>query len=458
MMDWLRRFFQGQGDGKVLARRMFWAGLAVRLLYMTLAHTYRMRSYDDHFDFGWEDGRIARALATGYGYADPFNGHTGPSAWAPPVFPLLLAGVFKLFGVYTRASAWVILAIDCVFSAATAPAVYEIGLRCFGRHARGLRDTRVALWSGWLWALYPAAMQYAVKWVWDMTLATFLFAWVLVLALRMRGVGEDAAVGVEEEKRHTAGRWVAFGLLWGAIALTNSSLLIFLPACGLWMIWPELRHPGRTPHGPPPVLARAALAALCCLTLMAPWVVRNEVTLGAFVPMRSNFGAELYESLKPTYGAFPWGAAMPLTVNAPEYKRYKAMGEVAYCKQQGARAMRILMANKARFLHRTLLRIDFFWFGVAHPTDSHALEEALRQLNYGVLSVAGLLGLALALKRRVPGAWLFLWAFTLVPLLYYAITVQARFRHPLEPIICVLGVYLFQSAERPSGSRKRMQA
>jgi hypothetical protein len=31
---------------------------------------------------------------------------------------------------------------------------------------------------------------------------------------------------------------------------------------------------------------------------------------------------------------------------------------------------------------------------------------------------------------------------------YYIVTVHARFRHPLEPLICILGVYLFQSAER----------
>ena len=50
---------------------------------------------------------------------------------------------------------------------------------------------KIALWSAWLWALYPAAMQYAVKWVWDMALTAFLFAWVIVLALRLRGVGDD---------------------------------------------------------------------------------------------------------------------------------------------------------------------------------------------------------------------------------------------------------------------------
>ena len=58
------------------------------------------------------------------------------------------------------------------------------------------------------------------------------------------------------------------------------------------------------------------------------------------------------------------------------------------------------------------------------------------------------MGLALALHRRAPAAGLFAWAFLLLPLTYYVVTVHARFRHPLEPLLCVLGVYLFQSAER----------
>ncbi len=444
MKDWLRSFFKREAG---VAWRMFWLGLVVRLLYVTLAHTYRMRVYDDHFEFGWEAGRIARALATGFGFADPFNGHTGPSAWTPPIFPLLLAGVFKVFGVYSLASGWMILAIDCVFSAATAPAVYELGWRCFGREGQDRQGgLRVALWSGWLWALYPAAMQYAVKWVWDTTLSTFLFAWVVVLALRTRGVGtgERRQAGTQ-----TWGQWLAFGVLWGVIALSNSSLLIFLPACGLWMIWPELRG-GCGSHGlgRNTALARAALAAVCCAAVMAPWIVRNERALGSFVPMRSNFGAEFYASLQPENGAFPWGATVPLQVTAPEYKSYKAMGEVAYCRQQGVRAKALLREHRGRFVRMTAERVEFYWFGVAHTTDKSLVGEVLRELNFGFLSVAGLLGLGLALKRRVPGAWLFLWAFVLVPVLYYAVTVQARFRHPLEPLICVLGVYLFQSAKR----------
>ena len=81
----------------------FWAAFVVRVAYMTLAHTYRVRAFPDHFEYGWEMGRIARALVTGHGFADPFEGHTGPTAWVRPLYPLVMAGVFKLPGVYTAA-------------------------------------------------------------------------------------------------------------------------------------------------------------------------------------------------------------------------------------------------------------------------------------------------------------------------------------------------------------------
>jgi hypothetical protein len=46
----------------------------------------------------------------------------------------------------------------------------------------------------------------------------------------------------------------------------------------------------------------------------------------------------------------------------------------------------------------------------------------------------------------MPAAGLFAWAFLLLPLTYYFVTAQARFRHPLEPLIWVLGVWLFENA------------
>ncbi len=420
MLPRLRSFFAAGGT-----RRMVWTALAVRLLYITLAHTFRIRPTNDHFEFGWEMGRIARSLATGHGFADPFNGHTGPTAWTPPLYPLLLALVFKVFGVYTRSSAWVILAINSVFGALTVPAVYELARRIFARDP----DTeKIALWSGWLWALYPAALQFDVRWVWDMALTACLFAWVLVLALRLR----DAA---------TTQRWLAFGLLWGAIALSNSSLLLFLPFAIGWIAWPSPRT----------YLRGATLALVCTFVLMAPWIARNWLAFRAFVPMRSNFGAELYQSADPLNEGYPIVASLAVAQNDPQLLLYGQLGELAYSREQGARAVALIREHRGTFAANILKRVWFFWVSVPHPTGGTAaglVNETAREMSYAFISLSGLGGLALALRRRIPGASLALFAVATLPLLYYVVTVQARFRHPLEPLLCVFAVYLFRNAER----------
>ena len=402
---------------------VFWVAFAVRVLYLTLAHTYRFRPYDDHMLFGEEMGRIARALATGYGFSDPFRGHTGPTAWVGPLFPLLLAGVFKLFGVFSPLSAWVILTLNSLFSALTALTIWEIAARCF--------NLNVARWSAWIWALYPAAMQYAVRWVWDTSLTTFLFSWVLVLALRLRS-GE------------TLGRWALFGVLWGLTGLSNPALLIFLPACGLWVLAGSPRRQ----------LSGVLLAAVLFTACLGPWTWRNWLVFHHFVPARGNFGAELYLGNGPGSTGLLMEYDHP--IQAPDQLRlYTAMGEIAYSKMRGEQAMTSMRTDPVRFVKNTLKRVFFFWAGVPHPVSRTEWVEYARSLNFIFGSVCGLLGLALALRRKAPAAWLFAWAFLLLPLVYYGVAAHARFRHPLEPLIVILGVYLFQSAELTKTGRNR---
>lgn len=416
---------------------IFWVAFAVRVLYITLAHTYHIRPAQDHFQFGWEMGRVARALATGHGYADPFVGHTGPTAWVPPLYPLLLAEVFKLFGVYTAFSAWVILTINSVFSAATAPLIYRIAARCYNR--------KVAVWSAWIWALYPAALQYAVRWVWEMSLTAFLLTAVLLLALRMRNIGEWPG----KRPRQTTLQWLLFGFLWGLIALANPSLLLFLPACGIWIL-----------IGARPLAAgfgKAVLAALLFIGILAPWAVRNWRAFHAFIPIRDNLGAELEASSGPGSNGFPVMATLPLIANAPRTMLYQSIGELRYVRMEGAKAKRYIAAHPGHYATISLKRLYFFWVSVPHPETS-AFNEFFRELNYCLFSITGILGLLLSLKRRVPAAGLFAWAFILAPLTYYLVTANARFRHPLEPLIAIFTVYLFQSAEPRLRRKKTVQS
>jgi 4-amino-4-deoxy-L-arabinose transferase-like glycosyltransferase len=408
-------------------RAIFWTALLLRVAYITLGHTWRITPFNHHFEFGWETGRVAASLASGHGYGSPFSGNTGPTAWMGPAFTLLLAAVFKLFGIYSALSAWVILALNSLFQALTVPLVFELGSRTAGR--------RAALWAAWIWALYPGILQYAVRWIWETSLSALLFAAVLVLALRMRGVG------TEPPARQTTRHWAAFGLLWGAICLTNPALLPMAPVEGLWIL---IGLPRRNwPRG---VTLALLSAAMCCL-VAAPWVIRNQRVFHAFIPTRDNLGAELAIAWAPDSSGFPWGATVPTLEAVPEHRLYATMGELAYVRMRERLAWQWARQYPAHFWKLVALRFYMFWAGVPHEEGGHAAADAVRETAHCFGSITAILGLLLALRRRLPAAWLFAWATLLLPAVYYFVIAGARFRNPLEPFFCVLTVYLFQQAE-----------
>ena len=432
---------------------IFWTAFLLRLAVILIGHTYRIRPDDHHFDFGFEAGRIAQSLVTGHGYGNPFNGRSGPTAWLGPLYPLLMAYSFRLFGIYTNAAAIALLACNSLFSALVAPAVYEIAGRSFDAYGFARRSSNlvspVATWSAWLWAVYPAFLQYAVHWVWEMSLSTCLFTWAIVIALRLRCVGE-----VSDQPRRSYLLWLLFGLLWAEVALSNPSLLLLFPVTIVWVVWPHVRY--EVLREPLPFLLKGTLLALISFGVaVAPWVIRNQRVLHAPILTRDNFGIELWQSTHFYWYGFPWGGAMPLNPNDPEFRHFVAVGEVKYAAEKEADAVHRLAAHPELFVRNTLLRFQFFWAGLPHAEDRHPFNEWLRMLNYSVLSVTGLFGLLVALQRRVIGGRLYAAAFLFVPLVYYAVTVQPRFRHPLEPLIAILTVYLFRSAEPRTQIRTR---
>ena len=75
-----------------------------------------------------------------------------------------------------------------------------------------------------------------------------------------------------------------------------------------------------------------------------------------------------------------------------------------------------------------------------------------RNLLYTLSSALAFLGLGIALKRRMPAAWLFLWLLLAVPMIYYVTFTHPRYRHPIEPEMILLMVYIFTQA----GGRQRV--
>jgi len=150
-------------------------------------------------------------------------------------------------------------------------------------------------------------------------------------------------------------------------------------------------------------------------------------------------------------------ATLPLVERAPQTMLYESLGEIQYVKLQGAEGKAYIAAHPAHYALISLKRFYFFWVSVPHPVERSALTEFLRELSYCFLSITGILGLALSLKNRTPAAGFFAWAFLLLPLTYYFVTANARFRHPLEPLIAIFTVYLFQSTSPQSSKYREAQ-
>ncbi len=82
------------------------------------------------FDFGFEQGHIAGNLARGNGYSVKFGASPAmPTAWASPLYPLLLAGIFRLWGAFTFESALAVIWLNAIFHGLIASLLYVMGLQ-----------------------------------------------------------------------------------------------------------------------------------------------------------------------------------------------------------------------------------------------------------------------------------------------------------------------------------------
>ena len=398
----------------------------LRVFCILVMHTYKFRTTDDNFSFGWEMGRIAASIASGHGFGNPFHYPTGPTAWEPPLTPFLIAGVFKIFGIYSHASSFVLLTINSLWSALTCIPIFLVARRSFGE--------KVAVASTWIWAVFPYVIYWDIKWVWETSLSALLITTIVWIAASM-----------EDEQGVKA--WALFGLLWGVAALNSPSLLSFLPVSGLYGWYRRWRTGKRS-------LAGVGLAALIFVALVAPWLLRNQRVFGRPVFLRSNFGAELRMGNGP-YADGTWQYYLHPTHNFAEFRRYVQMGELAYVRARRDEAVGWIRANPGRFFVVSFRKFVYYWYGV--PRDLQpAWLEPLKNSLFATSSLLMLFGLLLALHQMRPHAWLLFWLLLIYPLVYYIVFPHARYRHPVDPEITILAVFLVTQAEtRTKGQRTK---
>jgi 4-amino-4-deoxy-L-arabinose transferase-like glycosyltransferase len=425
-------------------RSFFWMvaiAFLLRFAAILLLHTYRFRTTEAHFEFGYEMGRVAQALASGHGFSNPFQIPTGPTAWEPPLYPYLAAAIFRVFGIYSHASAFVLLTINSFFSALTCIPIFLIAKRTFGE--------KVALWSAWLWAVLPFVMYWSTKWVWETSFSALLLATLFLIALKLQ------ETLLEETKPAAANwrLWPIFGALWGIAALDNPALLSFLPVSLLWVLY-RRKTIGRRSllQTMPQVLATLAVFG----AITGPWLLRNYNTFGKFIFIRDNLGAELRLGNGPdANGTWMW--YLHPTQNVLEMRKFQRLGEIAYIAQRRQEAVNFILHNPGRFVVLSLKRFVYYWSGLPRSSEIPALAP-LKNSLFLASSVLAFFGLGLALRRRVPAASLFFLLLLFYPAVYYVVFPHPRYRHPIEPEMLILGVYLITQAETTNSQRVKAKS
>jgi hypothetical protein len=286
------------------------------------------------------------------------------------------------------------------------------------------------MWTAWTWAVLPSVMFWSTRWVWETSLAALLMTVIFWLTLRL-------------EDSEGAGPWIGFGLLWGIAALTNTSLLSFLPASGLWAWYRRAKQRRRSFSG-------IVLASIFFLAAIAPWLVRNYEVFGKFIFVRSNFGAELRLGNGPGANGI-WMQWLHPSQNVLEMRRYEQLGEIEYVATRKREAMDFIRQSYGRFAWLSLKRFLYYWGGLPRSSEIPALAPFKNSL-FLASSVLAFWGLGRALRKKRPGAWLFLWLVVSYPAIYYFVFPHPRYRHPIEPELGILIVYVISEAE---GIRRR---
>ncbi len=391
--------------------------LAIRMIVVYFCYR-QLPDADQHYEqFGWEVGWVARALASGHGFSSAFFPMSGPTAMVSPLYTFLLSGVFRLFGIYSLTSAFVILSLNSLFSSLTCIPVYFSA-----EYSLGVRAARIA---AWVWALYPFAIYFSAGRVWEYSLTSLLFTTCFCIAQRI----------------HTSLKWSAwlgFGLLYGVTVNSNPAVLSTLPFLLILSLWKVNRSGGLW-------ILYGVLTTVGVLAVVTPWTVRNYRVLHVLCPIRDNYWSNVYAgNIQDTLpDRYPFFRENEPASNPVEMQKYRTMGEVAYFAQRHVLAVDFIRHHPLPFGIASLRRFVMYWTGYWSFSPEYLQSEPTElPLMFMLICVTVLMlrGVRRFWRENRSAGIPYFILIAVFPLSYYITLALMDYRQPIEPAIVVLVV------------------
>jgi len=354
-----------------------------------------------------ELNELTHSMLTGHGFSSPFGGLTGPSAFIAPGYPLLIAGIFRIFQPQSFASAFVLMLLESFFATATIATMMLLARKLFSNATANL--------AGIIWAVSPPLLFLPTIY-WDTCFSIFALTLLVTLCVYC----------AESPSWHA---WISIAVCALVTLYTNPSLATAIAGCFLWTAIVVYRSfPRRSLTAP---IAAAILIVIC----FSAWPIRNYERLHTFIPLRSNLGYELWQGNRPGSKGF-FSPALHPNVNQQEYESYASLGEVAYMREKSELAKSAIHADPARFARLTAKRIFSFWSGLSQPSVWPMVAYA------SATTLLGLIGLVLLFRTQKKIAILFAIPLALLPLPYYVTHPDYRFRCVIDPLLTLLAAYV----------------
>lgn len=364
----------------------------------------------------WEQGNVARSLVAGHGFGSPFQSNQ-PSAIMPPVYPLIVAGFFRVFGVQTARSILAVHIFDCVINSLACIPIFLLARQTFGE--------RAGKWSAWAWAVFPYGIYFSAAWAWSTHLLLLGLCWLLYLSLSM-----------EHSSRLRS--WAGFGLLAGITALCEPSVLAVVPFILALCAFSLARSGKRW-------LAPGAVASLTLALTISPWLIRNALVFHRFIPMRDSIGLELWMGNNGNSIRFTNDELHPLH-DQSELADYNQMGELNYMDHKAQQAHAYISSHREWYAWMCARRVVYLWTGywsfghlylAQEPTDPENIPFA------SGLTLVAIAGLVLLWKQNRFNALRFGVVMFVFPMIYYFNHPEPYHMRPLDPLIVMLGCFAF---------------
>lgn len=387
------------------------AGFIARAGFVLLLEPYRDRER-------YELERVAISLVENGVLGNPYSIPTGPSAHIAPLYAFLMAGIFWLFGTGLAGEV-----VKVLVSTLLSVVPYAL----FPKLAASLGLGReLGFGAGLLAGLVPLKPGSDLLGDWEAPAAAAF------LVLCMIGVAD-----VWRQRKLALWNAVRQGFIWGVALLTAPAFLTIYIGTVFVGLLLSLRTSWR-PHFRFAVVQTAVVA-----WLLLPWVVRNQIELGAPIATRSNMGLELRLSNNPAAGpsenrnfrAGLYHRYHPLQ-NVREAEKLRVLGEVSYNNQAQAEALAWIRSEPGRFMSLSLQRAKLFWFPISDP---------VRAVLFGCLSVASFAGTVILLRREAAAGLVLAVPMLIQPLPHYLVHVNVRHKYPID-WIGVLGVAIILQA------------